>query len=107
MIKRNLTEFWRGWVIGNFDPALFKTDAFEVGVLTHAKGEIWPKHFHAAHTEYNVLVKGSMIICGETINEGEIFVLNPNEVADPVFLEDCTIVCIKQPSVPGDKHEVL
>jgi quercetin dioxygenase-like cupin family protein len=107
MIKHNLTEFWRGWFIGNFEPAVLKTNQFEVGLLTHKKGEIWPKHYHAQHTEYNLLVKGSMYICGSKIEEGEIFVLEHNEVADPYFYEDCLILCIKQPSIPGDKHEVL
>jgi quercetin dioxygenase-like cupin family protein len=107
MKKHNLSEFWRGWFIGNFEPALLKTDQFEVGMLTHTKGEVWPKHYHAKHTEYNLLVKGQMIICGQTINAGEIFVLEPNEIADPEFLEDCLVLCIKQPSIPGDKHEVL
>ena len=107
MIKHNLSEFWRGWFIGNFDPAILKTDQFEVGLLTHTKGEKWPKHYHALHTEYNLLVKGKMNICGETINEGEIFILNPMEVADPEFLEDCLVLCIKQPRAPGDKQEVF
>ena len=106
MKKYNLSEFWRGWFIGNFEPSILKTDQFEVGVLTHTKGEVWPKHDHALHTEYNLLLKGKMSICGETINEGEFFIISPNEVADPVFLEDCTVLCIKTPSVPGDKYEV-
>jgi hypothetical protein len=107
MTKHNLTDFWRGWFIGNFEPSIFKTDQFEVGLLTHTKGEIWPKHYHAEHTEYNLLIKGSMKICGELIQEREIFVLTPMEIADPEFLEDCLILCIKRPSIPGDKHEVL
>ena len=107
MKKCNLSEFWRGWFIGNFEPSVLKTDQFEVGVLTHAKDEVWPKHYHAQHTEYNLLLKGKMLICGEIINEGEFFIMFPNEVADPVFLEDCTVLCIKTPSVPGDKHEVV
>jgi hypothetical protein len=45
-----------------------------------------------------------MIICSETINEGEIFIIEPNEIADPEFLEDCTVLCIKTPSMPGDKY---
>lgn len=107
MKKHDLKEFWRGWFIGNFEPSLLKTDQFEVGLLTHAQGELWPKHYHAEHTEYNLLVKGKMNICGELINTGELFVLEPNEIADPEFLEDCIVLCVKQPSVPGDKHEVL
>jgi quercetin dioxygenase-like cupin family protein len=106
MIKHNISEFWRGWFIGNFDPSILKTDQFEVGLLTHTKGEKWPTHYHAQHTEYNLLIKGKMVICNEVINEGEIFILEPYEVADPDFVEDCLILCIKHPSVPGDKITV-
>jgi len=107
MKKHDMAEFYRGWLIGNFEPSILKTEAFEVGVLTHAKGETWAKHYHKIGTEYNVLLKGQMQICGETINEGQVFILEPNEVADPVFLEDCVVLCVKTPSVPGDKYEVL
>lgn len=107
MIKRNINDFWRGWFIGDFEPSLLKTKDFEVAVLTHTKGEHWPAHYHAVATEYNLLLSGRMIICGQTIEAGDIFVLEPNEVADPEFLEDCKVVCIKTPSVKGDKYEVL
>ncbi len=32
-------------------------------------------------------------------------VFEPYEVADPIFLEDCEVLVIKTPSVPGDKFE--
>jgi quercetin dioxygenase-like cupin family protein len=54
-----------------------------------------------------VLIKGKMTICGEEINEGDLFILEPNEVAEPVFLEDCTVLCVKTPSVSGDKYEIF
>lgn len=107
MIKHNIKDFWRGWFIGNFEPSVLRTEQFEVGVLEHKKGEQWKAHYHAVGTEYNVLLTGSMIICGETVRQGEIFIIAPNEVADPVFLEDCTVLCVKTPSLPGDKYEVL
>jgi quercetin dioxygenase-like cupin family protein len=107
MIKRSINEFWRGWFIGNFEPSVLKTSEFEVGVLTHLKGEVWPKHYHAVATEYNVLLSGKMRICGEVIESGDVFVLEPNEIADPEFLEDCKVLCVKTPSVKGDKYEVL
>ena len=47
-----------------------------------------------------------MIIRGETVNEGELFILEPYEVADPEFLEDCYVVCIKSPGHKGDKYLV-
>ena len=53
-----------------------------------------------------MLVKGKMIIRGETVNEGELFILEPYEVADPEFLEDCYVVCIKSPGHKGDKYLV-
>ena len=107
MKKHNLSDFWRGWFIGNFEPSLLKTDQFEVSILKHAKGEQWAKHYHAIATEYNVLLKGSMKINGELMIEGDVFVIEPGEAAEPEFLEDCTLVCVKTPSLPGDKYEVL
>lgn len=97
----------RGWLIGDFEPAVLKTKQFEVGILTHSKDEKWPKHYHDIATEYNVLLSGSMTICGEKIVPGTIFTLEPGEIADPVFHEDCQVLCVKVPSVIGDKHEVL
>ena len=55
MKKQNLNEMWRGWFIGNFEPSILKTENFEVGLLSHRKGEVWPKHYHAVATEYNLL----------------------------------------------------
>jgi hypothetical protein len=107
MKKTQLSDMWRGWFIGNFQPSVLETKDFEVGILTHKKDEIWPKHYHAIATEYNVLISGSMTIRNELISPGTIFVLEPNEIADPIFHEDCIIVCIKTPSIPGDKYEVF
>jgi quercetin dioxygenase-like cupin family protein len=102
-----IKDFHRGWFIGNFDPSILKTKDFEVGLLTHKQGEQWPKHYHAIATEYNLLVSGKMIIKETTIEPGDIFIIEANEIADPVFLEDCTVLCVKVPSVPGDKYEPI
>jgi quercetin dioxygenase-like cupin family protein len=107
MKSHKLDDFYRGWFIGNFDPSVLKTDNFEVGLLTHKQGEHWPKHYHAIATEYNLLVSGKMIIKETTIEPGDIFIIEPNEIADPIFLEDCKVLCIKTPSVPGDKYEPI
>lgn len=105
MQLEHIKNFYRGWFIGNFDPSIFKTKDFEIGLLTHKKDEKWPKHYHALATEYNLLISGKMIIKQTNIEPGDIFIIEPNEIADPIFLEDCTILCIKTPSVPGDKYE--
>jgi hypothetical protein len=44
-----------------------------------------------------------MIIQNTELNAGDIFVIEKMEIADPVFLEDCKVLVVKVPSVPGDK----
>lgn len=106
MIIENISNMFKGWFIGNFDPAIYKTKDFEVGILFHPKGQKWPKHYHIEAVEINVLISGEMIINGKLLSSGNIFLIEKNEIADPEFLEDCTIVCVKSPSIPGDKYEV-
>jgi len=106
MKLEHLSDFHRGWVIGDFQPSVLQTQAFEVGVLHHHKGELWDHHTHHHLTEYNILVSGDMTIQNTRLQPGAVFTLLPDEVADPVFHEDCVIVCVKVPSVKGDKHLV-
>ena len=106
MLISELSDYWRGWVIGDFSPSILKTDLFEVGILKHQRNEDWPAHYHAEATEYNILVEGSMMIQEKIITAGTVFVLEKKEIANPIFLEDCTVVCIKVPSRPSDKINV-
>lgn len=101
-----LSDYTRGYFIGNFEPSLLKTKDFEVAVLNHPKGEKWPAHYHKECVEYNVLLKGRMTIQGTELNAGDVFVFETGEIADPVFHEDCRVVCVKVPSIPTDKFEV-
>jgi len=106
MITGRLEDMTRGWVIGDFEPSLLKTQDFEVAILLHKKAEEWPAHYHKIATEYNILLSGTMSVCGKELVEGDTFIILPNEVAVPVFHEDCRIVCIKVPSLPDDKYLV-
>jgi hypothetical protein len=45
-----------------------------------------------------------MILNNVIINYNEIFILKKNVIACPMFLEDSNILCIKIPSVIGDKY---
>ena len=98
-----------GWFIGDFEPSLLKTKDFEVGYKFHPKGEDWPKHVHKQSDEYNLLFRGKMniVINDEAvyeISEGDLFVIERGEWAAPEFLEDCHVITVKTPSIPGDKH---
>lgn len=106
MIMNRIENFTRGWLVGDFDPSLLKTKEIEVGLLPRKKDEDWPPHYHQYCDEYNVLVKGRMSIGHKEINEGDIFIISSGEITKARFHEDCTILCIKHPSVPGDKINV-
>ncbi len=95
-----------GWFIGDVEPTAYKTKEFEVGVKTHPKGEVWDVHYHKLATEINYLIQGRMLIQDTELNSGDIFILHPNEIANPVFIEDCTIITIKTISSIGDKYVV-
>jgi len=99
-----LKDMFKGWFVGDFEPTTYKSDQFEVCYRVHPKGEEWGWHYHKEIVEINLLVSGKMVLQGKTLSSGDIFVLRPYEMADPSFLEDCAIVCIKTPSIPGDKH---
>lgn len=103
---RNIDEMFRGWFIGNFEPSMVKTKDFEVALLTHYKNEKWPKHYHKEADEVNVLISGKMSVNGVELNPGDILHIEKNEVAEPIFHEDCKLICVKFPSIPGDKYEV-
>lgn len=95
-----------GWFVGDFEPSVFKTNTFEVGMNVHLKGSKWDMHYHKQAKEINLLLEGRMKIQDKIIEAGTIFVLEPYEIADPEFLEDCRVVVIKTPSIPGDKFVV-
>ncbi len=102
--KFSINDYTRGWIIGNFEPSIFKTSDFEVGILTHKKNEKWPFHYHKESDEINILLKGSMMLNGSLKSSISRFDCNKNEIACPIFLEDCKILCIKIPSVKNDKY---
>lgn len=101
-----IEEMVKGWFVGDFEPSAFRTKDVEVSWRVHPAGEQWDHHYHKVATEINLLISGSMTMCGEDLKAGDIFVVHPMEVADPVFHEDCSVVCVKVPSVPGDKYVV-
>jgi hypothetical protein len=93
-----LKDMKGGWFVGNFEPTAYKTENFEVSYKIHPKGECWDHHYHHTVTEINLLMNGKMIIQGKELLSGDIFILYPYEIADPTFIEDCHIICIKTPS---------
>lgn len=103
MIVSRLDSTIGGWYIGNFERAAYKTKGLEVSYKIHLAGEKWDWHYHEHLDEINLLVRGRMRIQGQEIHPGEIFILERMEIADPEFIEDCEIVCVKVPNFTNDK----
>jgi hypothetical protein len=107
MIIEKLENMTGGWFIGNFFPTAYVTSEFEVGYKLHQKNEKWDIHYHEKIKEINLLIRGEMIIQNTKLKKGDIFILEPYEIADPEFLEDCEIVCVKIPGIKGDKVTLI
>lgn len=101
-----LEGFKKGWFIGDFDPAILKTDAFEVAYHEWKKGDPVPVHYHKIGTEINLITYGKMIVNGHVLTKNNLFTIYPYEVSEAEFLEDTGLVIIKIPSVTTDKYMV-
>lgn len=102
--KWHRDDFVRGWFIGAFSPAIVHTNNYEVGFLYHQKDEKWDCHYHKVAYEVNYLYQGEMMMNGVKLRAGDVFVMKPGQLSVPVFITDCKIVCVKTPSVKGDKY---
>ena len=101
-----IKDMHEGWFIGDFNPSVLKTKEFEVCHKIHEKNEKWPIHYHKIATEINYLIRGKMSIQEKLLLEGDIFILEPGEIADPIFHERCELIVVKTPSLVDDKYEV-
>ncbi len=106
MKKLQLKDMKGGWFIGNFDPSILKTENFDVASVKHTKDQFWEKHYHKNAIEITFIIKGKIKINDTIFNEGDIFLIEPMEIADPTFLEDSEIIVIKTPSDVNDKYTV-
>lgn len=96
----------KGWFIGNFEPTAYKSSEFEVNYRIHPAGEEWPVHTHTKTTEINLLISGKMLFQNTELNSGDIFIVEPWEISNPIFIEDCAIICVRTPSY-NDKLEMV
>jgi quercetin dioxygenase-like cupin family protein len=103
MQKYNLKEFVGGWLVGNFEPAIFRTEEFEVSVKRFKSGQGEPAHFQKIATEITVIIEGTITMNNEIYGLDEVVVIKPNEVAAFKSITDSVLVCIKFPSSPQDK----
>ena len=101
-----LKDMFRGWVVGNFEPSLYKTDDVEVAVKEYKAGDKEPLHYHKIATEITVVVSGMVLMNGTLYNNGDIITIEPGESTNFEALTDVVTTVIKLPCVKDDKYIV-
>ena len=104
MEKYNLDDFVRGWIVGDFEPNIFRTKDFEFMVRYYKKGDSEEKHVHKVADEITVVVSGKFKMNGEALEKGDVVHLSPGDPTDFKCLEDGATAVVKRPSVIGDKY---
>jgi hypothetical protein len=93
----------RGWFIGDFDSAVYRTKDFEVTYQKNPRSQT-ASHIHKIAHEITLVISGSQICNGELFTAGDICVLEPGDISQIEYLEETEVVTIKIPSIPSDKH---
>jgi hypothetical protein len=101
---KKLSSMKGGWFVGDFEPSVFRTDAFEVGCKGYRAGAVESRHIHRVAQELTLVVSGRVVMNGVEAGPGDILVLEPGEAADFSVIENATTVVVKFPSVIGDKY---
>jgi len=102
-----ISEFTKGWLVGNFEPAIIKNEDIEVGIKFYRKGDYEPRHVHKLTVEYTVLAKGEIRMNGKKYCQGEIVKVQPGDATDfEVISDEVITLVIKSPSIPSDKYMV-
>jgi quercetin dioxygenase-like cupin family protein len=101
-----IKESAKGWFVGDFDNAMFRTKDFEVAHKKYKKGETEDKHMHKIATEFTLISLGKVLMNGQEFSAGDIIQLEPGEATDFKALTDASTVVVKVPSVQGDKYLV-
>lgn len=106
MYVSKLSDMFKGWFVGDFEPSLYKTAEVEVAVKTYKAGESEGAHFHKIATEITTIVSGTVEMNGVIYNPGDIIVMEPGDVTDFKAITDAVNTVVKLPGASNDKYEV-
>ncbi len=101
-----ISNYIKGWVIGDFEPTLLKTKDLEVGIKYYNSGTIESAHYHKISTEFTFILSGSVEMLNQTYHKGDIVKIEPNVINQFKSLTDSILMVIKIPSSKDDKYEV-
>ena len=93
----------RGWFIGDFPEAVFRTKDFEVCWQTNPRGHA-ASHYHKELTEITLIVSGRVLTNGSIYTTGDIYIMEPGDISQTEYLEETSVLTVKTPSIPSDKY---
>ncbi len=103
MQKFKLSDFSAGWLVGDFEPNIFRTGYFEFGIKYFQSGQHEPEHFQKSARELTVVIEGRCRIANYLLERGEVILIEPGEIAGFAAETDCALAIIKWPSISDDK----
>ena len=106
MEKHKISEFKKGWLIGDFEPSIIRNKKFEFGVKFYKREEKDQTHFHKNSEEITVITSGLFDMNGSKLSPGDIVHVKKNEIISFSCIDDGSIAVIKTPSVIGDKFTI-
>lgn len=105
MLIHNINDFKNGWIVGDFDPSLFKSKNFECGIKYIESGYVNPSHYHSESIEINVVISGIVKFNNKIYEKNSIVIIEKNECSLFECIESCVLVVIRDNSSKFDKHE--
>jgi quercetin dioxygenase-like cupin family protein len=105
MKRYRLSDFTRGWFIGDFEPSVLRTKNFEGAVRYYKAGEVETRHVHKIADEITVIISGVYKMNDVTLQAGDMVHFAPGEATDFECVVDGATTIIKTPSVIGDKYD--
>lgn len=98
-----IENFTKGWIVGDFEPSLYKNTFMEVGVKYFKKDETELAHHQNIATEITIVISGEVSFNGQEFKSGDVIVVEPMEKTIFKSLTDSSVTCLKFPSIPNDK----
>lgn len=106
MKTAKLETMTKGWLVGNFEPSLWKTNDVEVAVKRFCLGESEAAHYHKIATEITVVVSGCVRMFEKDWNEGDVVIAEPGDITSFESLTDSVLTVVKLPGATNDKYLV-
>jgi hypothetical protein len=105
MDKFHISNFYKGWFIGDFTPTLNSSKDFEIAFKSYKAGDFETIHYHKIATEYTLVTLGIVSFNNITYSKGDIVKVFPFEKIAFKSITDSETVVIKIPSSKNDKFE--